>query len=392
MTNITLHMLSGDLLYIENTQNTQHIKNEIKSYLQTSIYHDEWIHLYDFEFLEIKEEEIPLDLHDVYVLILPTTFLPWIDSHQSEIAWYYLCKNPNPKKMLYIEESIKNGKLNDKNEEISNLFFYLSPLPEAIHLIKQYPQYIKWNLLSSNPHPEAVELLLSNPEKIDWDQFSKNSNPTAVAYLSNYPNRIRWSNLCALNKCPDIVPLMEKYLDCVNWDLIGNSNKECPEIVDFMIKHADKINIYYTFSSISNDKIVRYLIDHPEHINWTQLSYNHTDLAIEMLKKNKDKICWNVLAQNSHPEAIKMIGDNLSNIVGWKMLLVNPGKDIIPLLMEHYEDIKKDGWHKNAHLSIIYKNEHAIPLLKKVMEDKEINLDKKSIDFEMLWANPGIFC
>ena len=44
----------------------------------------------------------------------------------------------------------------------------------AIELLKENPNKIDWDLLSSNPN--AIELLKENPDKIDWRQLSSNPN------------------------------------------------------------------------------------------------------------------------------------------------------------------------------------------------------------------------
>jgi hypothetical protein len=390
---ITFHLLNGDLFCIPSSQN---IKKEIQSYLSTtqSPLYEEWIHIYEYdkqsdEWMDIKDIKNIKDDIQYRLVILPTIFVPWMD--ESMIAWDYLCRNKNPKTFIYLEESLHNGKIGDNLWNY--LMLYLCQIPEAFHLVKQYPDYIRWNLLSCNSHPEAVDMLLANPEKIDWDGFSRNSNPRAVAYLANHPHRIYWFYFCSMNTCPDIVPIMEQYIHYVNWYSIGLSNYDCPEIIDFMIKHADKIDVYRRFSSISNEKIVQYLCDHPLQINWSQLSLNNTDQAIELLHKNKHRICWSRLVQNTNPRAMEIIRENIDEIkktVEWRLFFSNRGKAIIPFLLEHYDEIK-EIWQQEAHLSDIYKNGDAIPLLKRVVEDKLIKLDNNNIDFAMLWMNPNLF-
>jgi ribosomal protein L24E len=57
-----------------------------------------------------------------------------------------------------------------------NFWIDLSRRPNAIDLLKQYPDRIDWINLSHNSNPDALELLQQNPDKIVWQKLSKNPN------------------------------------------------------------------------------------------------------------------------------------------------------------------------------------------------------------------------
>lgn len=82
----------------------------------------------------------------------------------------------------------------------------LSSNPNAIHLIEANMDKICWRFLSANPHPRAISLLERNLEQsprgsdnqIDWKRLS--ANPGAIHLLRTYPEKVKYtvgSNPCA---------------------------------------------------------------------------------------------------------------------------------------------------------------------------------------------------
>ncbi len=63
----------------------------------------------------------------------------------------------------------------------------------AIELLKDNPTKIYGELLSQNLNPEAIELLKKYPEKIDW--FWLSQNPNAIELLKAHPKKIYWNRL-----------------------------------------------------------------------------------------------------------------------------------------------------------------------------------------------------
>ena len=52
----------------------------------------------------------------------------------------------------------------------------LSMNPNAINLLKQYPEKINWKNLCLNNNPEVIDLLEKNKDKINWTNLSQNEN------------------------------------------------------------------------------------------------------------------------------------------------------------------------------------------------------------------------
>ena len=80
----------------------------------------------------------------------------------------------------------------------------LNPLPEAVNLLEQYPQFIDWNNLSLNPG--AIRILKRNPDKIQWRHLSINSG--AMEIIKSYPHNIHWETL-ALNEHPEAKEMLK---------------------------------------------------------------------------------------------------------------------------------------------------------------------------------------
>ena len=60
----------------------------------------------------------------------------------------------------------------------------LSCEPNAIPLLTQYPDKIRWNRLSRNPG--AIHLLEQHPEKINWVDLSANPNAMHLLFHLDY--------------------------------------------------------------------------------------------------------------------------------------------------------------------------------------------------------------
>jgi hypothetical protein len=58
-----------------------------------------------------------------------------------------------------------------------------------------------------------------------------------------------------------------------------------------------------------NPKLIPYLTNNPDMIDWVNLSKNPN--AVEILKENKGCIDWKSICLNPHPEAIELIQERI---------------------------------------------------------------------------------
>ena len=118
-------------------------------------------------------------------------------NNPEEIKWYYLSKNPNAieliKNKINEENEMSEDELYDLDDSQKISWKLLSQNPNAIELLKDNPTKIYGELLSQNLNPEAIELLKKYPEKIDWFWLSQNLN--AIELLKAHPKKIYWNRL-----------------------------------------------------------------------------------------------------------------------------------------------------------------------------------------------------
>jgi len=187
-------------------------------------------------------------------------------------------------------------------------------------------------------------------DKLVWDWLS--GNPNAIDMLRENKGEICWLNLC---NNPEAIELLKEYRKKIDWPtLSGNPNAS--ELLRERIVYENKLN-EIEYKNIKYNKIC-----------WGTLSANPNKDVINLLKKNKDKIVWEVLSGN--PNAIELLRENKDEI-DWEVLSGNP--NAIELLRENKDEI---DWE------VLSGNPNAIDLLRE-------NTDE--IDWEVLSGNPSIF-
>ena len=240
----------------------------------------------------VLKDWIPLEKLDWLELSKNPNAIELLKKYPENISWWGLSENPNPEA---IELSQKN--IHEINWDM------VSKNPNAIELLKKYPENISWHYLSTNPSDEAIKLLKANPKKIDWDYLSLNKNKEAIELLNANPEKINWVNL---SENPEAIELLKEkienentltnqeylrlgYYNVVNWDLLSRN----PNAIELLKENQDKID----WESLSkNPKAMELLKANPTKIDWNYLSSNPN--AIELLRKNPNKIFWLWLSSN----------------------------------------------------------------------------------------------
>ncbi len=116
---------------------------------------------------------------------------------------------------------------------------------------------------------------------------------------------------------------------------------------------------------------------------WINLSQNKSDIAIDILENNIDKIMWVGFCSNKNPRVMDIVGNNLKVCCnyGYKYapehLLKNPNVIILinkKIIDRNFVDNVKDGW------KIVMKNPALISFIEK-------NMDK--VEWKELSCNPN---
>jgi hypothetical protein len=300
-----------------------------------------------------------------------------------------LCENPNA--LYYL---ISKGKHIDYFRLSSN------PNPIAIKLleeeIKVNPDVnINWDILSTSKNPEAIKLLKANSDKINWNLLSANTNPKAIEILveeyKNNPNsyKLEWTALCGNPKAIEI--LIEEYKNNPNshnlvWNaLCGNSNPKIIKLLEKEIKVFPRHIDINALASNETEEAMKFLennfvledLEYSDYFEfWEKLSLNSK--AIEILKKNEDKIAWHNISHTSSPEGIAFLKKKYYKI-NWGAIAHNPLPEAMALLKKNYSkiDINWEGLSQNS-------SPEAITLLEKEFKKKPNNL---KILWRMLSSN-----
>jgi hypothetical protein len=192
-----------------------------------------------------------------------------------------------------------------------------------------------------NPSPEAVDLMCKYPHIIEWDQFICGS----YRYVG-------------LNQSPIIATLLDKHLDNINWEALSSN----PTAANFLTNHVDKINWYF-LSANPSDYALDLLEEYPENINYFQLSANTNPRAIEILKNNINKIEWVTLSSN--PSAIPILKEHIDQIF-WGEFSYIQHPEAIRIINQELE--KLEDWEIEMISVILGQNPEAVPILKKHLD------------------------
>ena len=316
----------------------------------------------------VLKDWIPLNKLNGEILSENPAAIDYLKENRNLIDWKALLRNPNPAAIdflienknnipTYYELLINNISPVSHNKAITN--------PAAIEYIKdvlnRYPDNIEWHLLSLNPN--AIELLKQKIREEflhpNVDEFVEDDPLSGLHNIiqPHYSKKIDW---WALSSNPNAIELLIANREKIHWDgLSANTNLKAIELL------KEKINA----ENLINQRVLNNL-NYSEKIAWWALSQNPN--AIELLKRNIDKINWALLSKNPNQEAIKLLKANPFKI-DWNGLSINP--NALELLKEYPKKINWDMLSKNP-------NPEALELL-------IANRDK--IHWDFLNANPSIF-
>jgi hypothetical protein len=157
---------------------------------------------------------------------------------------------------------------------------------KIVNFLINNPRHINWYYLSKNPNEIAVDFMLKNPDKIVSSGLSQNTNKKALEYLMSDEKHI----------CMEI---LENPDDTAVDYILANTN---------MISSPDSM-----FSRNTNDRAVRYMLDHPEVIEWDQFTFNSNDIAVDYMINNYRNIKFmnkKDFYQNTNPKVSSFLIKN----------------------------------------------------------------------------------
>jgi hypothetical protein len=241
-----------------------------------------------------------------------------LDANPDKIDWHNLSGNPNG------FDLIKKYVIGNKEQEDKISWHILSLHSKAaIKLletkIQEDENNISWFLLAQNP--DAISIIRKYPEKMNWTALSKNSN--AIDIL-----REKWEKEKILIKTKHPIYSLLKVDYIVSWDILSGNTGAFDLLEEKIQMEKDMPPHEY---NLLNDK---------EKIDWGSLSENPEAVELLFLKENRDKIVWGSLSKNhsQNPKAIQLLKERveyekrlkrrdrlkLSNKIDWASLSSNP--------------------------------------------------------------------
>lgn len=227
-------------------------------------------------------------------------------------------------------------------EHLTSICF--SSHPRLVEFLMLHPELMNWSHLSQNPHPNVIKLLKINENKIDQDELSSNtsseavkllskrpwinwyklsSNPSveAIALLKQFPYRINVYTVAVSNTCPQSIELLEARFDQINWVMLAiNIHNLTPHSLEFLLNHIDNV-----LDCVNNSRYFEALSKIPH------------SKAIDVLRRNPDKIVWNNLIRNPHDDAIELIKEY--NMINWNSLANNKSHQIADMMISKADTI-----------------------------------------------------
>ena len=264
----------------------------------------------------------------------------------------------------------------DLRIKFTEIFSSLLPTKYVLRpwVLKNKNFKIEIDNLSENPN--AIDYLTNNPELIHWGNLSKNIN--AIELLKQ---RIIYDETKLTEKEIEDLPVKNK----ISWYHLSDNTK-AKELLEAKFEKEKLLEDYDLEQDIKYNTL--------SYLCWRKLSAN--PCAIDLLKRNINKIDWKQLSINPSPEAVELLSlpQNLDRLE-WKGMPSNKTKSPIKLT-DIPEDQNEIGW---AELSRIANTEEAMELLQKraAYEDaltegeyKRLRRPKR-INWYFLIINPAIF-
>lgn len=216
-----------------------------------------------------------------------------------------LLKPYTDKWMFPPEESVTDSNDNNKKQPKKQLFHSLMSNPRAIPLIEklvsEHPNLLDanhWNHISSNPN--ALDILKRFPDKIALEALCCNENPAVLALIEERLSKMTRECWACLSSQPYALPLLETHVDNIDWRAFSqNTNPDAILLWETNIDKLDKGMVS------RNPAAIRFLEHNPNMISYPDLGRNPA--AYHLIVKNMDKMVRSELCKNTDPKVVKLL-------------------------------------------------------------------------------------
>ena len=270
--------------------------------------------------------------------------------------WRNFSKNPNINKVLHLLEENIDVFINDE-ETLNNL----SMNSNVFDFFENKHHLIHWDSMCSNTNPKAIKLLKQNLDKIDWETIG--SNPSAIDLIKENIDKIE---PCNYANNPAAIDLIKENINEHHEYYYICENPNVSEIFSLInLPHE-----YCWHRICKNPKNMRIIQSYPLRINWYGLSRNTNPNAVRMCIKNSEQIIWDLFVQNPSPLAINYIKKNKNKVIdnsdALKCIFYNKNPKIISVLKYIIDQINK---------KIVINNVLESPHYEKLLQYMKINIE-----------------
>lgn len=193
-----------------------------------------------------------------------------------------LCANPNPKgiqmAMRMDPQILDQMRANPNSSTEYMTIGVLNKNPNALHILQENPQFIRWFDIWTNPNPQVIQLAMQVAEQqnkpIRWDILSRNAG--ANQWLLQHPNHIDYPDLCA-NQSPEAAQLVRQALQDgrLQWSDVIDQGSKNPYLEDILLSPEGRSELHKrgrreweNLSSNPSRKVAEFLYrEHPDRIN-----------------------------------------------------------------------------------------------------------------------------
>lgn len=256
------------------------------------------------------------------------------------------------------------------------------------------PSKITFDTLSMNTHPAAIVLLEQKLESAWWPWISE--NPQAMQIIKANPSKVIYGAL-AKNPHPEAVEMIKEIFEespnSVNFTNLSKNKSQ--RAIDFLMKNPDRacwINLMknptVTFRDLANANVtiedLVYLAANPNMIDIVRQNMNE---FLQISDNEQKKMFWFYLSQN--PAAIDILEKNIEKVT-WYSLSKMP--EAIHLIKKKIDEVSQKNERKENLCEIrpvsifgLSKNPAAIDILERIAVQYNIK------DYSNLSSNPAIF-
>jgi len=253
-----------------------------------------------------------------------------------------------------------------RHDKINTRMFSQHPSNAAVRMMLENHRLINIAGLLSNPNPNIGPLLRIVKSSIEAEHCSHMScshNPAILKFLEENPSYIDWYSLSG-NECDDAIRILQNNPDKIVW-WIFSSNSSALEIIKKNMDKVDKQSICKNKNPAAMEIIEQILAAEPSYMEIVSENPN----AMHIINRNVEIVDGFYLSRNPNPNAIELLMKH-PELIDFRNIMLNPSA--IPYLETQMEQLAQSDMHA------LTENPNCIPLIQKLFDADMITDEYKS--------------